>query len=96
MPGWEDSLWGYYGDDRQMFFNTLSKLYGPKFMTSDTIGCYLNIRNNTIYYTRNRVNLDLKNENAIYPCVRIISPGGSVRVNLGYRKYNYTGIFTFI
>ncbi|CAI2198976.1 6841_t:CDS:2, partial [Funneliformis geosporum] len=47
MPGWEDSSWGYHDDDGQMHFNKECEPYEPKFMTGDTIGCSLNIRNNT-------------------------------------------------
>ncbi|CAI2194596.1 19228_t:CDS:2, partial [Funneliformis geosporum] len=80
MPGWEDSSCGYHGDDGQIFFNSKGKPFGPKFMTGDTIGCCLNFRNNTVFYTRNGVNLgiafrDLKK--ALYPCVGMMSPGGS-------------------
>ncbi|CAI2191975.1 17000_t:CDS:2, partial [Funneliformis geosporum] len=46
MPGREHSSWGYHGDGN-MFFNTFGQPYGPEFMTGDTIGCSLNIRNNT-------------------------------------------------
>ncbi|CAI2178072.1 9936_t:CDS:2, partial [Funneliformis geosporum] len=95
MPGWEDSSWGYHGKYGNLYFENDSEPYGTDFMTGDTIGCCLNIRNNTIYYTRNGVNLgiafrDLKNENAMYPCVGIMSPDGSVGANLGYRKFKYT------
>ncbi|CAI2180140.1 10456_t:CDS:2 [Funneliformis geosporum] len=47
MPGWEDSSWGYHGDDGKKFFNADGEPFGPKFMTSDTIGCCLNFINNT-------------------------------------------------
>ncbi|CAI2191833.1 8380_t:CDS:2, partial [Funneliformis geosporum] len=57
LPGCEDSSWGYRGDDGNTYLNNDDKSYGPKFMTGDTIGCSLNIRNNTVYYTRNGVNL---------------------------------------
>ncbi|CAG8609137.1 9015_t:CDS:2, partial [Funneliformis mosseae] len=96
LPSWEDSSWGYHGDDGKRFFENNGKSYEPKFMTGDTIGCYLNFRNNTVFYTRKGVNLgiafrDLKN--ALYSCVGIVSPGGSVRANFGYRKFRYTGKF---
>ncbi|CAG8645137.1 4336_t:CDS:2 [Funneliformis mosseae] len=94
MPGWEDISWGYHGDDGNIFNAGSEKLYGPTFMTGDTIGCCLNFRNNTVFYTRNGVNLgiafqDLKN--ALYPCVGMLSPGGSIGANFGYRKFKYTG-----
>ncbi|CAI2173203.1 19079_t:CDS:2, partial [Funneliformis geosporum] len=94
MPGWEDSSWGYHGDDGNIFFNaSRGKPYGKEFMTGDTIGCCLNIRNNMIFYTRNGVNLGIAFrylKNALYPCVGILSPGGTVGANFGYRKFKYT------
>ncbi|CAI2184104.1 5394_t:CDS:2, partial [Funneliformis geosporum] len=47
MPGWEDSSWGYHGDDGNTYFNSDNEPYGTGFMTGDTIGCCLNFRNNT-------------------------------------------------
>ncbi|CAI2193659.1 17454_t:CDS:2, partial [Funneliformis geosporum] len=93
LPGWEDSSWGYHGNDGKLYFKKYDHPYGPKFMTGDTIGCCLNFKNNTSFYTRNGVNLgiafrDLKN--ALYPCVGMLSPGGSVGANFGYRKFKYT------
>ncbi|CAI2174652.1 3429_t:CDS:2, partial [Funneliformis geosporum] len=61
-------------------------------MTGDTIGCCLNFRNNTAFYTRNGVNLGIafRNlRNAKYPCVGILSPGGTVGANFGNRKFKY-------
>ncbi|CAI2195632.1 16558_t:CDS:2, partial [Funneliformis geosporum] len=92
MPGFEDISWGYNGDDGKSY-NAYGKPYGTGFMTGDTIGCCLNFRNNTVFYTRNGVNLgiafrDLKK--ALYPCVGMKSPGGSVGANFGYRKFKYT------
>ncbi|CAI2177806.1 1335_t:CDS:2, partial [Funneliformis geosporum] len=93
MPGWEDSSWGYHGDDGNTYFND-SKPYGPKFMTGDTIGCCLNFRNNTVFYTRNGMNLGIAFRkylrNALYPCVGMLSPGGSIGANFGYKKFKYT------
>ncbi|CAI2184052.1 10232_t:CDS:2, partial [Funneliformis geosporum] len=92
MPGWEDSSWGYHGDGN-VFFNFAGKPYGSKFTTGDTVGCCVNFRNNTVLYTRNGVNLgiafrDLKN--ALYPCVGMMSQGGSIRENFGHTTFKYT------
>ncbi|CAI2190375.1 1260_t:CDS:2, partial [Funneliformis geosporum] len=94
MPGREYFSWGYHGGDGRIFFNSrIGKPYGPKFMTGDTIGCCLNFRNNMVFYTRNGVNLGIAFRNlekALYPCVGILSPGGTVGANFGYRKFKYT------
>ena len=56
--GWDNDSWGYHGNDGNFFHKTESgKPYGPLFMTSDTIGCCLNFKNNTVFYTKNGVNL---------------------------------------
>ncbi|CAG8730589.1 9378_t:CDS:2, partial [Funneliformis mosseae] len=81
-------LVGYHGNK----YNDNDAIsYGPKFMTGDTIGCCLNFRNSTIFYTRNGVNLDIAFQDirdSLYPCVRMMSPGGSIGANFGYRELN--------
>ncbi|CAG8518043.1 5764_t:CDS:2 [Funneliformis mosseae] len=81
------SSWGYHGDDGKRFFNdTVGKPYGSKFMTGDTIGCCIKFRNNTAFYTRNGALHSEILKKALYPCVGLMSPGGSVGANFGYRN----------
>ncbi|RIB20843.1 hypothetical protein C2G38_2079807 [Gigaspora rosea] len=64
----EDKPWGcaYHGDDGHLFCSEsgkpYGKPYGPTYSAGDTIGFYLNLRNNDkmIFYTKNGVNLDHK------------------------------------
>lgn len=54
IPGWEPDSFAYHGDDGQVFSNTTSgKPYGPKFSTLDVIGCGINFRTNTAFFTKN-------------------------------------------
>ncbi len=54
IPGWEPESFAYHGDDGQIFNNTTSgKPYGPKFGTLDVIGCGINFRTNTAFFTKN-------------------------------------------
>jgi hypothetical protein len=54
IPGWEPDSYAYHGDDGQVFSNTTSgKNYGPKFGTLDVIGCGINFRTNTAFFTKN-------------------------------------------
>ena len=54
IPGWEPDSFAYHGDDGQIFNNTTSgKNYGPKFGTLDVIGCGINFRTNTTFFTKN-------------------------------------------
>ena len=56
--GWDNDSWGYHGDDGNFYCGSgSSKPYGPVFTTDDTIGCCLNFTNNTVFYTKNGVNL---------------------------------------
>jgi hypothetical protein len=54
IPGWEPDSFAYHGDDGQIFSNTTSgKAYGQKFSTLDVIGCGINFRTNTAFFTKN-------------------------------------------
>jgi len=54
IPGWEPDSFAYHGDDGQVFSNTTSgKDYAEKFGTLDVIGCGINFRTNTAFFTRN-------------------------------------------
>ncbi|RIA83610.1 concanavalin A-like lectin/glucanase domain-containing protein [Glomus cerebriforme] len=95
MPGLNDNSWGYHNDDGNFFWDGNYKEYGPSFTTGDTIGCYLNFRNNIVFFTKNGDNLgiayhDLKG--ILYPCVGLGSFGASVKVNFGSEKFKYTAI----
>jgi Ran-binding protein 9/10 len=60
--GLDNNSWGYHSDDGNFFFcGNYNEYgyndYGPSFTTGDTIGCCLNFRNNTVFFTKNGVNL---------------------------------------
>ena len=60
--GLDNNSWGYHSDDGNFFFSGNHNEYGyndygPSFTTGDTIGCCLNFRNNTVFFTKNGVNL---------------------------------------
>ncbi|RIB09735.1 hypothetical protein C2G38_247696 [Gigaspora rosea] len=96
MPGWDNRSWGYHGDNGNFFCCSKSgHPYGSLFSTGDTIGCYLNFNNNTVFYTKNGINLgiafqDLKD--IMYPCVGSWSQDASIGLNFGHRKFKYTAI----
>ncbi|CAI2194753.1 5249_t:CDS:2, partial [Funneliformis geosporum] len=98
MPGCDDSSWDYHSGGK-FYFENDGESYGTEFMTGDTIGCCLNFRNNTVFYTRNGVNLDIAFRDlkkALYPCVGMMSTGGSVGANFGYRKFKYTDVYSLV
>ncbi|RIB21383.1 concanavalin A-like lectin/glucanase domain-containing protein [Gigaspora rosea] len=91
MPGWDDGSWGYHGDDGKSFCSGDYHHYGPLFSTGDTIGCCLNFKNNTVFYTKNGISLGIAFRNlkgTLYPCVGLRSQGGSIEVNFGSRNLN--------
>ncbi|RIB07989.1 concanavalin A-like lectin/glucanase domain-containing protein [Gigaspora rosea] len=102
LPGYGKNSWGYHCDDGCLFeCSEIEEPYGPKFKSRDTIGCCLNFRNNTVFYTKNGVNLgiafrDLENsmEDPYYPCIGVSSKGCSISIeaNFGNKKFEYTAI----
>lgn len=57
-PGWEPESWAYHGDDGHSFCGQSSgKRYGPSFTYDDTIGCGVNFRTGTVFFTKNGDNL---------------------------------------
>ncbi|RIB07246.1 concanavalin A-like lectin/glucanase domain-containing protein [Gigaspora rosea] len=93
MPGWYYGSCGYHGDDGCLFCcSGRGNPYGPLFSTGDTIGCCLNFTNNTVFYTKNGVNLDIAFVNlkgSLYPCFGSLSVGGSIEVNFGSRQFKF-------
>ncbi|GAB7341786.1 hypothetical protein MBLNU457_g0116t2 [Dothideomycetes sp. NU457] len=97
LPGWESESWGYHSDDGMSFQCSASgKVYGPKFSASDTVGCGINFRNGTAFFTKNGVALGEAFPNALgpamrhyqlYPSVGVKKPGEHVRVNLGQSPF---------
>jgi len=95
IPGWEPDSYAYHGDDGQLFSNTTSgRSYGPKFGTLDVIGCGINFRTNTAFFTKNGHLLgtafrDLKPNMPYYPTVGMKKPGETVRVNFGQEPFAF-------
>ena len=56
LPGWEPESWAYHGDDGKAFgCEKPGKSYGPKFTTGDVIGCGVNFKTNSAFFTKNGV-----------------------------------------
>lgn len=53
-PGWEKGSWAYHGDDGYAFKGEGSGgVYGPRFGKEDVIGCGINFRTGSIFFTKN-------------------------------------------
>lgn len=60
-PGWESESYGYHGDDGDIYNQqNIGKRYGPHFGTGDTVGCGVNFRTRTAFFTKNGVSLSMK------------------------------------
>ena len=54
LPGWEPDSWAYHGDDGKSFCcQPNGKPYGPTFTVGDVIGCGVNFRSGTGFFTKN-------------------------------------------
>lgn len=95
IPGWEPESYAYHGDDGQCFSNTTSgKPYGPKFGTLDVIGCGINFRTGTAFFTKNGHYIgtafkDLKPNQLYYPTVGMKRPGETLRANFGQEPFAF-------
>ncbi|KAF2017513.1 SPRY-domain-containing protein [Aaosphaeria arxii CBS 175.79] len=93
IPGWEPDSFAYHGDDGYSYSNTTSgKPFGPKFGTLDVIGCGVNFRKGTAFFTRNGHFLgepfkDIKPNLSWYPTVGMKKNGETLRVNFGQEPF---------
>lgn len=88
LPGWEQDSWAYHGDDGFVFScSATGKTYGPKFMSQDVIGCGVNFRTGSAFFTKNGIHLGTAIHNVkldrMYPSVGLKKTGEHVRVNFG-------------
>lgn len=92
-PGWENHSWGYHGDDGNSFCcSGAGTPYGPTFTTNDIIGCGVNFRTNTGFYTKNGIFLgtafkDIKG--ILFPSVGLRTPGEVIEVNFGQKAFAF-------
>ncbi|KAG0361728.1 hypothetical protein BG005_007434 [Podila minutissima] len=91
LPGWEPQSWGYHGDDGNSFGGCGNgRPFGPVFTTGDTIGCGVNFRDMSLFYTKNGAYLgvafrDLKGP--LYPTVGMRTVGEIVEANFGQQEF---------
>uniref|UniRef100_A0A8H7NFI9 Protein SSH4 n=1 Tax=Bionectria ochroleuca TaxID=29856 RepID=A0A8H7NFI9_BIOOC len=91
--GWEPESWAYHGDDGRCFTaHNSGRHFGPPFNQGDVIGCGVNFRENTAFFTRNGVKIgsafdDLRGK--LYPAISLKKPGESIRANFGQHPFVY-------
>ncbi|KAI5807630.1 hypothetical protein DFH27DRAFT_328115 [Peziza echinospora] len=93
LPGWEPESWGYHGDDGNAFScHAPGKAYGPLFASGDIIGCGINFKNNTAFFTKNGTHLGIafrEIKGKLYPSVGMKKAGERVRANFGQEPFCY-------
>ncbi|KAI9049895.1 hypothetical protein LZ554_006043 [Drepanopeziza brunnea f. sp. 'monogermtubi'] len=92
LPGWEPESWAYHGDDGHSFCcNSSGKHYGPPFNAGDIIGCGINFRTNSAFYTKNGDHLGTAfrdiNKEKLYPSIGMKKAGEHIRVNFGQSPF---------
>ncbi|PSK49422.1 hypothetical protein B9Z65_8217 [Elsinoe australis] len=93
LPGWELESWGYHGDDGFSFACSASgKPYGPKFSSLDVIGCGINFKTGSAFFTKNGIFLGeaftlTKAQDGLYPSVGIKKPQEHLRANFGQTPF---------
>ena len=56
LPGWDDSSLGYHGDDGGFYYASSLRMrrnFGPFFGSGDTVGCGVDYRGKSIFFTLN-------------------------------------------
>ena len=95
QPGWDRHTFGYHGDDGGAFRENgyPEQQYGPTFGTNDVIGCGLNIKTRSCFFTKNGKFLGTAFKNmpaiSLYPTVGVHSKGETVLINLGENPFIY-------
>ncbi|UZP35980.1 hypothetical protein NXS19_003796 [Fusarium pseudograminearum] len=92
--GWEPESWGYHGDDGRCFTGqNIGKHFGPVYNVNDVIGCGVNFKENSAFFTKNGVKIGTAfhdvGRGKLYPTIGLKKPGEFVRVNFGQTPFVY-------
>jgi hypothetical protein len=91
--GWEPESWGYHGDDGRCFSgHNNGRQYNHPFNPGDVIGCGVNFRNGTAFFTRNGKKLetafhDVTTKGKLYPSISLKKQGEHIRANFGQAPF---------
>ncbi|KAH8811790.1 hypothetical protein F5884DRAFT_290075 [Xylogone sp. PMI_703] len=91
IPGWEPDSWAYHGDDGQSFCcQSAGKHYGPPFSAGDVIGCGVNFRTGSAFFTKNGDHLGTafrEIRGKLFPSIGMKKSGEHIRVNFGQTPF---------
>lgn len=91
LPGWENDSLGYHGDDGHVYAgHSTEKSYGPAFSTGDIVGCGVNFKTRTAFFTKGgkcygTACTDVKG--TLYPAIGLKKPGDHIRANFGQSPF---------
>lgn len=90
--GWEPESWAYHGDDGRCFTGqNIGRPFGPTFTTGDVVGCGVNFRDRTAFFTKNGVKIGVAFHDVargkLYPSVSLKKPREHVWVNFGQHPF---------
>lgn len=78
---------------RYLFRGSGGSEYGPTFTTGDTIGCCVNFRSNTVFYTKNGMPLSEAFRGILteplFPTIGLRTPGEVIEANFGQKPFLY-------
>lgn len=90
--GWEPESWGYHCDDGRCFTGQkIGRPFAPTFSAGDVIGCGINFKERSAFYTKNGASLgyafhDIP-KGKLYPSVSLKKPGEHVVANFGQTPF---------
>lgn len=91
LPGWEPESWAYHGDDGHSFCcQSSGKHYGPPFTAGDIIGCGVNFRTGSAFFTKNGDHLGTafrEISGKLFPSVGMKKASEHIRVNFGQSPF---------
>ncbi|RFU71756.1 hypothetical protein TARUN_10506 [Trichoderma arundinaceum] len=92
--GWEPESWGYHGDDGRCFTGqNIGRPFGPVFNSGDVIGCGVNFRDHTAFFTKNGQMIGVAftdvTKNKLYPSVSLKKHSEEILVNFGQAPFVY-------
>ncbi|KAI8637255.1 hypothetical protein BD408DRAFT_424854 [Parasitella parasitica] len=92
FPGWEEHSWGYHGENGHIFSGPgTEKAYGPKYGTGDIIGCGIDFRDMSAFYTKNGIYLGTAfkkvKDTELFPFVGFKTPGEKIEANFGAKPF---------
>ncbi|KAG2231088.1 hypothetical protein INT48_003457, partial [Thamnidium elegans] len=94
FPGWGEHSWGYHGENGNIYAGPgTEKAYGPSYGTGDIIGCGIDFRDMSAFYTKNGLYLGTAFKNIkdtdIYPFVGFKTPKEQIEANFGLSPFKF-------